>query len=647
MLKFINLRKLTSKTLLGILVVGSFIAGTSDKKAFAACANDNNGHGNNAPFTHQLSTGKLTIGHYDPTNPGINRTRLIQDLDAGRQSPGLNSNRPFEIRFVGNPGVTSYNLTTSEATAIVNAHPDWEIKGNQNTSTEIESGCGDLDSDGIGDDVELGSNFNLPLDSDDDGVPNYADTDSDNDGIDDIDDDRDRDSDGDGVSNYLDSTNNKHNSTVNNDAYGVELRYLDSAFQCGSDPTQADIKVQVFNKSNTLLTTLSKGQTYKNTTIDSIADLRFKYKIFNLSCFSSTPVHTAKGVKLLGPADPVPTVGGYQDQASITQMLGDLNSYEELYLAELGTDDRTSTAYDLQDVVLVVDNNPLPPNNPPNAVDDPASTPYSTAVDINVLANDNDPDAGQTSTLTIDSVTTPSDGTTQIVNGKVRYTPNSTANGAARTESFNYTIKDTRGATSTATVNVSVAASTNGAPNVVADITPTPYGTPVDINVLANDTDPEGQTLTIASVTTPNSGTTQIVNGKVRYTPSSNFNTAGGSDSFSYTARDPQGATGTTTVTVNVAARNVAPIANNDTASTSIRRSVTIDVLANDTDADNNQLSITGVSDVTGGTAVIESNKIVYTAGSATGTFSLNYTVSDGHGGTSTGTVTITVTPND
>jgi fibro-slime domain-containing protein len=210
MLKFINLKKLTAQTLFSILVVGSFLAGTSDKKAVAACANDNNGHGNNAPFTHKLTTGKLTIGHYDPSNPGNNRDRLIDDLDAGLQSPGLNNNRPFDIKFVGNPGVASYNLTTSEATAIVNAHPDWEIKG---STKLIESGCGNQDSDGIEDAVELGTDFDTPLDTDNDGTPNYADTDSDNDGVLDSAEST-GDTDNDGIPNYIDAVNNTPPATT-------------------------------------------------------------------------------------------------------------------------------------------------------------------------------------------------------------------------------------------------------------------------------------------------------------------------------------------------------------------------------------------------------------------------------------------------
>lgn len=69
-------------------------------------------------------------------------------------------------------------------------------------------------------------------------------------------------------------------------------------------------------------------------------------------------MYAAKDFKVLGPQAPVPTLSGAYDQQSISQMLAGLNSYEELYLVELWTSNTTSSAYDLQDVVLVVDNNP-------------------------------------------------------------------------------------------------------------------------------------------------------------------------------------------------------------------------------------------------------------------------------------------------
>jgi hypothetical protein len=89
---------------------------------------------------------------------------------------------------------------------------------------------------------------------------------------------------------------------------------------------------------------------------------------------------------------------------------------------------------------------------------------------------------------------------------------------------------------------------------------------------------------------------------------------------------------------------NLAPVANDDSASTNIFNSVTIDVLANDSDPDQDELSIDSVTNVTGGTATIKNNKIVYTAGANIGTFSLDYTVKDGYGKTNTGKVAINVT---
>ncbi|HEY9770794.1 MAG TPA: hypothetical protein V6C71_20270 [Coleofasciculaceae cyanobacterium] len=183
MLKFVNLKKLTAKSLLGILIIGSFIAGTSDKKALADNGCSNDGHGNNAPFTHTVGVGKLKISGYDPSNKGESsgKDALIADLVAGATAK-VDSSKRYEISFTG---ASSYSLNELQATALVNSHPDWEIKGNgSNETTTIEECSGnDRDNDGINDAVELGRNFNFPLDTDKDGIFNYADTDSDGDGI--------------------------------------------------------------------------------------------------------------------------------------------------------------------------------------------------------------------------------------------------------------------------------------------------------------------------------------------------------------------------------------------------------------------------------------------------------------------------------
>lgn len=147
-------------------------------------------------------------------------------------------------------------------------------------------------------------------------------------------------------------------ASFSDDVFGLELHYRDSAFQCGSDATQADIKVDVYDPNNNLLTTMSKGDRYTSTAFDSISDLSLVYKVYNLSCIDNGSLVAAEDTMLLGANDTVPNIEGFSDQASIEEMLVGLNSYEELHLTELGTSDTSSSAYDLQDVVMVVDNNP-------------------------------------------------------------------------------------------------------------------------------------------------------------------------------------------------------------------------------------------------------------------------------------------------
>ena len=64
---------------------------------------------------------------------------------------------------------------------------------------------------------------------------------------------------------------------------------------------------------------------------------------------------------VLAPQDPVLDLPGESEQDSIQQMLDNLNDYEELFLVELETTNYESFAYDLQDVVLVINNNPTIP----------------------------------------------------------------------------------------------------------------------------------------------------------------------------------------------------------------------------------------------------------------------------------------------
>ncbi|WP_136635757.1 Ig-like domain-containing protein [Pseudooceanicola onchidii] len=275
----------------------------------------------------------------------------------------------------------------------------------------------------------------------------------------------------------------------------------------------------------------------------------------------------------------------------------------------------------------------------PVAGDDMAETDEDTAVTIDVLANDTDP---QNDPLTISDVTDPANGSVAVVDGKLVYTPDQDFNG---TDTITYTVTDPDGNTDTATVTVTVKP-VNDAPVAVDDADDTDIVTPVTIDVLANDTDVDGDTLTISDVADPANGTAQIVDGKIVYTPDAGFT---GTETFTYTVTDPDGLTDTATVTVKVedptgGAQD--PVAGDDMAETDEDTAVTIDVLANDTDPQNDPLTITDVTDPANGSVAVVDGKLVYTPDQDfNGTDTITYTVTDPDGNTDTATVTVTVKP--
>jgi hypothetical protein len=288
--------------------------------------------------------------------------------------------------------------------------------------------------------------------------------------------------------------------------------------------------------------------------------------------------------------------------------------------------------------VTVTVNGPGGVNRPPTAANDSAITAAGVAVTIDVLANDSDPD-GDALAITIDGP--PSHGTATVNNGKVVYTPQP---GFTGTDSFTYIVSDGKGGTATATVTVTVTGP-NRPPTAANDAATTTAGVAVTIDVLANDSDPDGDALTIASLTPPTNGTATVNNGRVVYTPNASFV---GSDSFTYAISDGKGGSATATVTITVSGSggsNRAPSAANDTATTTAGVAVTIDVLANDSDPDGDALSIASITQPTNGAATVENNRVVYTPTAGfVGSDSFTYTISDGKGGSASATVTVTVT---
>lgn len=272
-------------------------------------------------------------------------------------------------------------------------------------------------------------------------------------------------------------------------------------------------------------------------------------------------------------------------------------------------------------------------NRMPDAVDDEATVKAGGSTDIEVLSNDSDPDGDA---IFVTSVTTPSNGTATHDGSTVTYSANA---GFSGSDNFFYSISDGFGGSDVARVTVNV----NGAPQAVDDAATTNEDQAVTVDVLANDTDPNGDALSVTATSGAGNGSTSINgDGSVSYMPNANFH---GTDSFSYTVSDGNGASSTATVTVTVASVNDSPVAANDSATCSKNRSVKVSVLANDSDVDGDVLSVTAVSRPSSGTATINSDgTITYQARKGfEGIATFDYSVSDGNGGVSSATVTVAV----
>ena len=285
-------------------------------------------------------------------------------------------------------------------------------------------------------------------------------------------------------------------------------------------------------------------------------------------------------------------------------------------------------------------------NGAPIANDDSLVATEDTAViytAAQLIGNDTDAEGN---VLTIASVTSGSGGTAVLNgDGTVTFTPTANFNGTA---DFTYTVTDGTVTSNTATVTVAVAA-VNDAPVANNDSLTATEDTAViytAAQLLGNDTDADGNTLTIASVTS-GAGGTAVLNGDgtVTFTPSSNFN---GTADFTYTVTDGTLTSNTATVTVAVAAVNDAPVANNDSLTTTEDTAViytAAQLLGNDTDADGNTLTIAGVTSGSGGTAVLNANGTVTFRPNANfnGTADFTYTVTDGTVTSNPATVTVAV----
>ncbi|MGI2956331.1 tandem-95 repeat protein, partial [Vibrio alginolyticus] len=243
-----------------------------------------------------------------------------------------------------------------------------------------------------------------------------------------------------------------------------------------------------------------------------------------------------------------------------------------------------------------------------------------------LLSNVNIDDAD---TLVITNVTIESGNGTLIDNsdGSWTYIPEADDDTEV---SFSYDIidNDGGGGVINGTANLDITP-VNDAPIATNDAIQTDEDSQVVIDVLANDSDIEGDDLIITSASVPEEqGIVEIIDGKLVFTPAENFN---GNATISYTISDGE-LEDEAQVSVTVNSVNDAPIASNDTTITEEDSSVTIDVLPNDTDIDGDTLSIESASvPETQGTVEIVDGKLVFIpAENFHGDAEITYTVTDG-----------------
>jgi cysteine-rich repeat protein len=276
-------------------------------------------------------------------------------------------------------------------------------------------------------------------------------------------------------------------------------------------------------------------------------------------------------------------------------------------------------------------------NHAPEASDLVLTTDEDTPV-MRALATD--VDVGDELAVTVEA--SPMHGTLAVDGTLATYTPAANYHGP---DAFTFTVSDGVDDAGPFTVSITVS-SVNDTPVPGADQFATDEDSPITLTgamLIANDTDPDGDALTVNMISNVLNGSASISNGDVTFIPTANFN---GDASFQYSVTDgTSSAIGTVTITVSN--ENDPPVAVDDSVDVVEDTALTIPtstLLANDTDAENQTLSITAVANAQHGTVSLSGNQITFTPDpdfDTTGA-QFEYTVTDG-ADTDTGLVTVNV----
>ena len=279
-----------------------------------------------------------------------------------------------------------------------------------------------------------------------------------------------------------------------------------------------------------------------------------------------------------------------------------------------------------------------------------------TPLDIDVLANDTDPDASDMLAVSEFSAASAMGAVVSLnADGTLRYDPTGVAAlqalaaGQTATDSFTYTASDGHGGSDSATVNLKVIG-VNDAPVAADDafqVDEDGVLTVAASGVLGNDSDVDSIALSAAVVEGPSNGTLVLNgDGSFSYAPNADFN---GSDSFSYVAGDGDRESEIATVVLSILAVDDAPVAVGDAYQLGAGGVLSVDgldgVLANDSDVDSPALSAVLVEGPAHGTLAFNEDGSFSYAPDANfdGGDSFTYRASDGTLESNLATVALTV----
>ncbi|WP_226427859.1 Ig-like domain-containing protein [Xanthomonas sp. NCPPB 2865] len=279
----------------------------------------------------------------------------------------------------------------------------------------------------------------------------------------------------------------------------------------------------------------------------------------------------------------------------------------------------------------------LGPNLPPLAFDDVVDLKENGSVRIDPTANDWDINGDD---LRAALVCGPSHGSLSLnPDGTYTYTPDANWYGL---DGFTYQAFDGQYRSNPAMVWIRVAP-VNQAPVAAADAFTVRAGVATRLDVLANDSDVDGDGLTAKLATSPKNGTlTRNRDGSFSYTAKSGFV---GTDTFTYVATDGALDSRPVTVSITVLAPNRAPVARDDKATTMAGAAVRIDVLGNDSDADGDRLATLIVCAPSHGKLSLNADgSYTYTPDKGWyGTDSFSYRATDGDAQSGVAMVSVTV----